>query len=264
MLELRSPLFRDASDRCSKANKQDQETQRVRIAILEDDRSQAFLLQQCLLVAGHIAKRYERGADLMKAVAVEDFDALLLDWNVPDLSGIEVLTRVRRDMKSSIPVLLITSRASEEDVVYALRQGADDFIAKPVRHKELLARIESVTRRARGVRASNEFFELHGIRVDLGSRRIYLHGSTVDLSAKDFDLAAFLLRNVGRPYSRTQISEAVWGDERLSRSRTLDTHISRVRTRLRLNEAHGWWLGAIYGEGYRLERRKEAASSRSL
>jgi two-component system, OmpR family, response regulator RegX3 len=235
----------------------------MRIAILEDDRSQAFLLQQCLLAAGHAAQRYERGADLMKAVAIGDFDALLLDWNVPDVSGMDVLTRVRQEMKSSVPVLLITSRASEEDVAHALRQGADDFMAKPLRHKELLARIESVTRRTRNLRLSNESFELHGIRVELGARRIYLHGSTVNLSAKDFDLAAFLLRNVGRPYSRAQISAAVWGNEKLSRSRTLDTHISRVRTRLCLNEPNGWFLGAIYGQGYRLERRNDRASGNS-
>jgi DNA-binding response OmpR family regulator len=226
----------------------------MRIAILEDDRSQAFYLQHCLTAAGHAAQHYERGVDLMKAVETDEFDALLLDWNVPDVSGIEVLNRIRQQLKSAVPILLVTGRSSEEDVVYALREGADDFISKPVRLKELLARIESVTRRARDAHSSNPAFELQGLRVDLASRRIYLHGSPVKLSTKDFDLAALVLGNVGRLFTRAQISEAVWGDKALVGSRTVDTHISRVRTKLCLTESNGWLLGAIYGRGYRLER----------
>lgn len=226
----------------------------MRIAILEDDRSQAFYLQHCLIAAGHAAQHYERGADLMKAVATDEFDALLLDWNVPDVSGIEVLNRVRQQLKSAVPILLVTGRSSEEDVVQALREGADDFISKPVRLKELIARIESVTRRARDPHPSSPGFELQGLRVDLASRRIYLHGTPVKLSTKDFDLAALVLGNVGRVFTRAQISEAIWGDKALVRSRTVDTHISRVRTKLCLTESNGWLLGAIYGRGYRLAR----------
>jgi DNA-binding response OmpR family regulator len=226
----------------------------MRIAILEDDRSQAFFLQHCLIAAGHAAQRYERGADLMKAVEQNDFDALLLDWNVPDVSGIEVLSRVRRQLRSAVPVLLITGRTNEEDIVHALREGADDYIAKPVRQKELLARIESVTRRTRESRPNNEVFEVSRLRVEVGARRIFLDGSAVKLSTKDFDLAAFFLRNIGRLFTRAQISQIVWGNTQLLRSRTLDTHISRVRTKLCLTEKHGWLLGAVYGRGYRLER----------
>jgi DNA-binding response OmpR family regulator len=226
----------------------------MRIAILEDDRSQAFLLQHLLITAGHAPQRYARGTDLLEAMETDDFDALLLDWNVPDVSGLEVLMRVRQQMKLAIPVLLITSRPSEEDIVQALREGADDYIAKPVRHKELVARLESVARRTRHARSGDETLEIHGLRVELESRRIYLGGKPIKLSTKDFDVAAFFLRNVGRLFTRAQISEQVWGDRTLVRSRTLDTHISRVRTKLGLTEAHGWLLGAIYGQGYRLER----------
>ena len=110
--------------------------------------------------------------------------------------------------------------------------NADDFISKPVRLKERIARIESGTRRARDPHPSSPAFELQGLRVDLASRRIYLYATPVKLITKDFDLAALVLGNVGRLFTRSQISEAIWGDKGLVRSRTVDTHISRVRTKL--------------------------------
>jgi len=235
----------------------------MRIGILEDDRSHAFVLQRCLIEAGHVPQRYERGADILKAVETDDLDALLLDWNVPDLSGIEVLNRVRQQLKSSIPIVLITARTSEDDVVQALRQGADDYMSKPVGNKELLARLESVTRRTRQSRPRQESIESGRLRVDIPARRIYVDGRPAELSAKDFDLAVLLLRNVGRLFSRSQISEAVWGGKAVMKSRTLDTHVSHVRTRLCLSEANGWRLSAVYGRGYRLERFAHYRASRS-
>jgi DNA-binding response OmpR family regulator len=226
----------------------------MRIAILETDRSQAFMLQQWLTAAGHVPHRYESGGELIRDVEDDGFDALLLNWSVPDSTGIEVLSHIRREMQSSVPVVLITSRTGEEDVVQALAAGADDYIAKPLRHRELLARLESVTRRTRNLLLIRKSFQIGRLRVDVAARRIFLNNMPVDLSAKDFDLAVFFLSNVGRLFSRSRISEAVWGSPALLRSRTLDTHVSRVRTKLWLTEANGWRLGAIYGQGYRLER----------
>ena len=226
----------------------------MRIAILESDRSQAFMLQHWLIAAGHVPRRYERGVDLIRDIEDDGFDALLLDWNTPDSLCIEVLSHVRQQLKLSIPVVLITSRTSEDDLVHALREGADDYIQKPLRHRELLARLESVTRRTRNLAPAKESFEVGRLRVDVAARRVFLNNYPVELSTKDFDLAVFLLRNVGRLFSRAQISEAVWGDRIFLRSRTLDTHVSRVRRKLWLTELNGWRLGAVYGQGYRLER----------
>ncbi len=226
----------------------------MRIAILETDRSQATMLQHWLTSAGHAPHRYESGEELIRDIEEDGFDALLLHWTAPDQSGIEVLSHVRKELRSSVPVVFITSCTSEDGVVQALGAGADDYISKPLRHRELLARIESVTRRTRKLSLTKESFEIGRLRVEVTARRIFLNTMPVDLSAKDFDLAVLFLSNVGRLFSRSRISEMVWGNSTAPRSRTLDTHVSRVRNKLWLTESSGWRLAAIYGQGYRLER----------
>jgi DNA-binding response OmpR family regulator len=225
----------------------------MRIAVLEDDRSQAYVLRHCLTVAGHNPKNFGRGTDLLAALKMERFDALLLDWNLPDISGLEVLSLVRNEFNSNIPAIVVTSRDAEEDIVQALREGADDYICKPVRPKELIARLESVVKHEENS-DDEEILELGRLRVDVPSRRMLLNNVPVVMSLKDFDLAVYFFKNVGRVLSRRQIVGAVWGATFDLSSRTLDTHVSRVRAKLWLTEANGWHLAAVYGHGYRLER----------
>jgi two-component system response regulator RegX3 len=229
----------------------------MRIAMLEDDRSQAFVLRHCLVVAGHQVVSFDRGLNLIKAAEIENFDALLLDWNVPDLSGLEVLQRVRNELASNIPAVVVTSRNAEEDIVHALKQGADDYICKPIRPKELVARLDSIKRRDEGP-SNDDVLEFGSLRVNVADRQALLHTTVVSLSVKDFELAVFLLRNVGRMLSRRKIIDSVWGPTVAVASRTLDTHVSRVRTKLQLTQEKGWHLGAVYGHGYRLERLHSA------
>jgi len=115
------------------------------IAIFEDDISQRELLSQWLTVAGYDARCFEKGQALLHSMGVEKYDLLVLDWNVPDISGMDVLNLVRE--RSHLPVLFCTARGAEEDIVRALRAGADDYLIKPLRRRELLARIEAVVRR---------------------------------------------------------------------------------------------------------------------
>ncbi len=222
----------------------------MRIAILEDDRSQAFVLRHCLTSAGHNPKSFNRGADLVAALRTEKFDALLLDWNVPDVSGIDVLSWVRNELQSNVPAVVVTQRDAEEDIVLALKAGADDYICKPARPKELIARLEIVSKHEK---TSDDVLEFGRIRIEVSSRRILLNNVPVALSLKDFDLAVFLFRNLGRVLSRRQIVTVVWGSNVDISSRTLDTHISRIRAKLWLNQSNCWHLGAVYGHGYRLE-----------
>src|SRR4051812_18305011 len=182
----------------------------MRIAVLEDDRSQAFVLRHCLTVAGHNTTSFERGTSLLEAVKVQKFDALLLDWNVPDMSGVEVLSRVRTELELNIPAVVVTARNTEEDIVHALKQGADDYICKPIRPKELLARLESVTKREERA-DNNDVLQLGRLLVDVPGRQALINNAPVPLSLKDFDLAVFFLRNIGRVLSRRKIVDAVWG-----------------------------------------------------
>jgi two-component system response regulator RegX3 len=234
----------------------------MRIAILEDDPSQLELLTHWLQLAGHDAHPFEQGAPLLRTLEHETFDALLLDWNVPDVSGMEVLNRVRQQLRSSIPVLFGTARNAETDIVAALRAGADDYLVKPLRRMELLARLEAVTRRSAIETSQVQQIEVDVFHVDCEARRLLRDNQALELTAKDFDLAVFFLRNIGRLLSRGHIRERVWSTSHAVSSRTLDTHVSRIRNKLGLTPEHGWRLTAVYGYGYRLEQLTAAAASR--
>src|SRR5262244_3541028 len=157
----------------------------MRIALLEDDPSQLELLGHWIALGGHYPQRFQHGQELLKAVDQEDFDLLILDWNLPDLSGIDVLRRVRQ--RSRMPVIFCTARDGQEDVVTALREGADDYLKKPIRRMELLARIESVTRRTRRIDDKAELLQVDYFQIDCTNRAITRHGVPLDLMAKDFD-----------------------------------------------------------------------------
>lgn len=231
----------------------------MRIAILEDDQSQAELLSHWLRLAGHQTLAFERSADLLSALKHESVDAVLLDWNLPDVSGMDVLRELRGRLRLTIPVIFATARSREEDVAKALRAGADDYLIKPPRRMELLARLEAVTRRGQHPQLGGDVFEVGEFRVKGESRRITRDDEPLELTAKDFDLAVLMLRNVGRLLSRPHLMQSIWGQTILS-SRTLDTHVSRIRSRLRLTPENGWRLQAVYGFGYRLVQLSAAAS----
>src|SRR5689334_18431667 len=152
----------------------------MRIAILEDDPSQLELLGHWVALAGHDPQRFEHGSQLLKAVLDEEFELLILDWNLPDLSGIDVLRQVRKG--SRVPVIFCTARDREDDVVKALQAGAQDYLRKPIRRMELLARIETVARRADIMQAISENFEVECFQVDFPKQTISRDGTPVDVT----------------------------------------------------------------------------------
>jgi DNA-binding response OmpR family regulator len=235
----------------------------MRVAIVEDDPSQAELLTHWLELAGHHCHHFDRGETLIRALDQESFDILVLDWNLPDISGVDVLKRIRGNQQSSLPILFVTARNREDDVVMALRQGADDYMVKPVRRLELIARLEAIARRGKHRTEQAEVLELDVYRVDCQTRTVTREDRPVDLTAKDFDLSVLFLRNVGRLPSRGHIRESVWGPNAVVTSRTLDTHVSRIRNKLRLMPENGWRLAAVYRYGYRLEQL-DAGAQRNL
>lgn len=235
----------------------------MRIAILEDDPSQTELLTHWIELAGHQCHGFDRGNALLHALEQETFDVLVLDWNLPDTTGVEVLRRVRERLRSHTPVLFVTARHREDEMVLALREGADDYMVKPVRRLELLARLEALSRRARPRLDQGEVLEVDCFRVDTQTRTIYRDDRQLELTAKDFDLSVLFLRNIGRLLSRGHIREMVWGSNAVVTSRTLDTHVSRIRNKLGLTPEHHWRLSAVYRYGYRLEQLTVPSSQRA-
>jgi two-component system, OmpR family, response regulator RegX3 len=227
----------------------------VRIALLEDDPAQADTLAAWLTTAGHDVHAFKLGKDLLRAASRESFDAFLIDWMLPDQSGHEVLRCLRQERAIAAPVIFVTSRDAEEDIVAGLDAGADDYMVKPLRRLELLSRLEAVWRRAHARSALPQLIDLPPYRIDLELRRVLRDGVPVEnLTEKEFALALFLFQNLGRLLSRGHLLEAIWGLSANIPTRTLDTHISRVRKKLDLHPANGFRLVPAYNYGYRLER----------
>ena len=228
----------------------------MRIAYLEDDADQAALIAGWLKAAGHGCYLFGRGRALQRALSRDSFDLYLLDWHLPDIDGLEVLQSIRsRAPKAG--VIFATLRDRDEDVARVLQAGADDYIAKPVRRGELLARIEAVCRRVHGD-AAPERLELPPFVLEAGTRTVSREGEPVNLTDKEYELALFLFTRVGKLISRRHLLEAVWGQRAETTTRTVDTHISRLRSKLRLTADYGWRLAAVHQFGYRLERLPQA------
>jgi DNA-binding response OmpR family regulator len=225
----------------------------MRIAILEDDLAQADLVRVWLAGAGHSCHTFHRGRELMRAMTRDTFDLLVLDWELPDVNGDAVLVWVRANVRDILPVLFTTARESEQDIVRALKEGADDYLVKPLRKHELLARVEALGRRAKPQPRLADVLKVGDFEIDLGRRTVTRAGKAIDLTQKDFDLAVFLFRNVGNLVSRGHILESVWGRSPDLNTRTVDTHVSRLRSKLGLVPEQGWKLTAVYQHGYRLE-----------
>jgi DNA-binding response OmpR family regulator len=226
----------------------------MRIALLEDDPEQSELVRIWLEEAEHSVVEYDRGADFLRAVRRDTFDVFLLDWMLPDISGIEVLRKLRDELDNPTPVMLATARQEERDIVQALETGADDYLVKPVRRRELIARLDALCRRSGHGKADTDAFIAEPYTLDLQHKVARLHGEEIALTNREFDLALFLFRHAGRAVSRAHILEAVWDiDNDNVSTRTVDTHISRLRKKLQLFESNGWKLSAIYQHGYRLE-----------
>ena len=213
-----------------------------------------MLIQAWLEDANHKCRVFTSGKDLTMALVNESYDLLILDWMVPDMDGMQVLSWVRDNVEWKIPVLFVTQRDAEEDVVSALTGGADDFMAKPIKRAEMLARIESISRRAQASPTEEDILRYPPYTLQRSARLIKLNDESIDVTQKEFELTLFLFKNAGRVLSRGYMLETVWGRSADVNTRTVDTHVSRLRRKLSLFKENGWQLSSIYQHGYRLEK----------
>lgn len=225
----------------------------MRIAILEDDPDQAALISLWLSHAEHRVDSSADAASFLRTVRKNSFDLYLLDWVLPDLSGIEVLEKLRGEMDDYTPVVIATAKDDERSIVRGLETGADDYLVKPIRRAELVARVGAILRRAGGG-SVQETLDAAPYSLNIVKKEARLNDRAITLTNREFDLALFFFRNAGKILSRSHILEAIWGIENEAVStRTVDTHVSRLRKKLELCEEHGWVLSAIYQHGYRME-----------
>jgi DNA-binding response OmpR family regulator len=232
----------------------------MRVAILDDEPAELRRVEQTLRqipVTGEQAwtlHSFERGEDLLRQLRRETFDLLILDWQLPDISGLSLLRWTREHMDSPPAAIMLTSRDTESDIVQALNAGADDYVSKPFRPNELMARVSAVLRRHGLQRAAaTEVLTFNDLEFDDAELTVTRASTPISLTEREYRLARCLFANLGRPLSREYLYERFWTHEEIVSSRPLDTHIYRLRNKLGLTADRGWQLLTIYGYGYRLE-----------
>lgn len=225
----------------------------MRILLLEDDPLQRELAQSWLEGNGHSVTATSSGNAALKALERDSFDLAIFDWMVPGLSGQELLCWVRKRQKR-LPVMFATARDDELEVATVLNLGADDYVVKPLRRLEFLARVDALGRRAGLLGAdADDSFDCGPYHVDPRRRAISLAGRSIKMTPRMAEVALLLFRKRGELVSRAQLYEQVWGQRETLDSRTVDTHVSRLRQALELDGRHGWRLSSVYHHGYRLE-----------
>ena len=224
----------------------------MRIAHLDDENYQLDLVERAVTAMGYHYFGFERGHKLLNQLRTESFDLLIVDWELPDTTGLEVVRWVRENFELKMPIIFLTNRSEEIDIVAGLNMGADDYITKPIRLYELNARIKALLRRTYPS-LENNLITYGNYQFNISAKTLSLSGENIELKQKEFDLARYLFANCGRLLSRSHLLETVWGIAADIPSRSIDTHISALRVKLNLRPAQGYRLSAIYGQGYRLE-----------
>lgn len=225
----------------------------MKIAVVDDDVDIRSLISLWLEEAGHECFTYQDGISFLKEFADKQIDVILLDMMMPEVSGEKVLEELRIKNGLDIPIIFVTSITSEEDMVRILNEGADDYIVKPVSKNALVARINAVSRR---IYKGNEtdMIQMGDFCIDRSRRTVNYRDEPIKLTDKEYELVLYIFNNVGRLMPRQQILSSVWGYESEVNTRTVDTHMSRIRKKLKLAPEHGWRLSSIYHQGYRLEQ----------
>jgi two-component system response regulator BaeR len=217
-----------------------------KILIVEDEPKLAELLADYLRQSGFAVRLTADGAAAVPAIHEYKPDLVLLDLMLPGKDGMEICKEVRRF--SSVPIIMVTARVEEIDRLLGLEFGADDYICKPYSPREVVARVKAVLRRGGGGTNSN-----HGLVLDEARYRAVLHGVELDLTAVEFKLLAILFASPGRIFSRDQLMDRIYSDERIVSERTIDSHIKKLRKKLDLAVPDEELIHSVYGVGYKYE-----------
>jgi DNA-binding response OmpR family regulator len=223
------------------------------IAVVEDDLAFASEMEEFLGAAGYTVSSYDSSQKFLAALRQSECDLLIVDWSIPDLSGIEVLEYIRK-FHPDMPAIMLTARAENIDIVRGLEAGADDYVAKPVDPAVLAQRIKSLLRRSKGeVKNVSENVILGRYLLRPSTSTIYLGDEEIVVPKREFDMAMLFFTNPNRLLSRQYLAATLWGKVIDYHSRTIDTHVARLRKNLKLDPTCGISLNALYGFGYTLQ-----------
>ncbi|WP_203136050.1 response regulator transcription factor [Microbacterium sp. JZ31] len=225
----------------------------TRVLLVEDEPDLAEPLAYLLRREGYEVEIAEDGPTALIAFREQGADLILLDLMLPGMPGTEVCRQVRAT--SSVPIIMLTAKDSEVDIVVGLELGADDYVTKPYSARELLARMRAVLRRTADAEAELDERVLEGGRVtlDVDRHTVAVDGQQINMPLKEFELLEVLMRNAGRVLTRGQLIDRVWGSDYFGDTKTLDVHIKRIRSRIELVPSEPVMLVTVRGLGYRFE-----------
>ena len=222
------------------------------IFIAEDETSIITLLKYNLEKESYKVSFCENGEQALKQIKDKHPDLILMDWMLPDLSGVEVCKNLKKDNKyNDIPIIMLTAKGEEEDKLRAFDTGADDYVTKPFSQKELSARIKSLLRRSKP-QSSGDVVEFTDLKIDRITKRVYRNNVEISLGPTEFKLLDFFIKNPKRVYSREQLLNNVWGENIYVESRTVDVHIRRLRQAINIDKTKPL-IRTVRSAGYSLE-----------
>ncbi|NTV45757.1 MAG: response regulator transcription factor [Chlorobiales bacterium] len=226
-----------------------------KVLIIEDDHDIANLVQINLRDINCNSDIASDGLTGVEYALSNTYDVIILDMMLPKLDGLEVCKRLRKN-QVLVPILMLTSRAEEDDKVISLNAGADDYITKPFGIKELLARVKAHIRRFSPEKEpsfinSRKSYYFGGLLLDIDQRKVTLNGTVVDITVKEFDLLCLLMKNPGRTYTRTELLDIVWGSTYGGYEHTVNSHINRLRMKIEENPANPKYILTVWGVGYK-------------
>ncbi len=224
----------------------------MHIAVIDNDPQQRALIVEALTAAGHECLLAPNDESRITQWMREGLDLLVFHWQ-PEAEGLRWLKSLRQTAKT-LPVLLVTGRAADRDFTDALQDGPSDYLVKPVRRNDVALRARVLVARIHPAKFQSDAQEFGDYAFDVRAARLTVGGAQISLTQKEFDLALLFFRNLGRPLSRATILESVWSQDTEFNSRTMDTHVSRIRTKLGLRPERGFRLAPVYSYGYRLEK----------
>ncbi|ASD23004.1 MULTISPECIES: response regulator transcription factor [Cryobacterium] len=224
----------------------------TRILLVEDEQALSEPLSFLLEREGYEVTVAEDGPSALAEFDKAGADLVLLDLMLPGLPGTEVCREIRT--RSAVPIIMLTAKDSEVDIVVGLELGADDYVTKPYSTRELLARIRAVSRRHTDPAEEDDGVLAAGtVRMDIERHTVSVSGAVVNMPLKEFELLEFLLRNAGRVLTRGQLIDRVWGTDYFGDTKTLDVHIKRIRSRIEATPSEPTMLVTVRGLGYRFE-----------
>jgi len=228
-----------------------------KILIVDDEIHILELLKYNLESNGFEVLEAETGEDALAIIDAQALDCVILDLMLPGVDGIEVLRKVRQSENKELPIMMLTAKNEEIDAVIGLEMGADDYVGKPFRTRELISRVKSIIRRSEArktVEPQHQLIEQENLKLNLETHQIFKSGEELFLTLKEFELLEKLMKSPGRVFTRDELLESIWGYDYIGETRTVDVHIRQLRKKIEKDDKNPELVLTVRGIGYKFKQ----------